>query len=99
MKRRKLDKEKYKISSLRRKGANSSAQGDKTFKVKPDVKWNEGCGDLRVRLHPAQLPTSDRELKENLSSNGNHCPQKADVHVLELRSKAQDPSNHRTWHL
>ena len=26
-------------------GAKSCAQGDKTFKEKPDAKWNKGSGD------------------------------------------------------
>ena len=31
-----------------------SAQGDKKFEMKPDVKWNKGSDDLKARPHPAK---------------------------------------------
>ena len=61
-------------------GAKSSAQGDKKFK---DAKWNKGSGNLRARPYSVKLLKSEKELRESLSSEGNHQKQKADENVLE----------------
>lgn len=54
MKRNKLAKEKYKMYHYTGKcnGAKSSAQGNKTFKEKPNAKWNKGSGDHRATPYP-----------------------------------------------
>lgn len=51
-------------------GAESSAQADEDFKEKLDAKWDKGSSDPWEILHPAKLPTYERELKKNLSSEG-----------------------------
>lgn len=69
MKRTKLDKEKYKMYSLKRStrkcfvGAKSSVHGDKNFEEKLDTKYNKGSGDLRARSHPVKIPTGKDELR------------------------------------
>lgn len=40
------------------------------FKEHPDAKQNKEHGDLRARLHPAQLPSCEKELKKSLGSEG-----------------------------
>lgn len=44
---------------------------------------NKRSGDLWARPHPAKFPTYEKELKKNLSSEGNHQQQKADIDVIE----------------
>jgi hypothetical protein len=46
-------------------GAKPRVQGNKLTKVKPDVKWKKGSGDLRAGLHPAKSPTCEKELKKS----------------------------------
>lgn len=43
----------------------SSAQGDKKFKEKPDVKWNKEGGDLGERPHPDKLPAGETVVKQH----------------------------------
>lgn len=52
-------------------GAKSCAQGDKNLKEMPDNKCNKGNRNLSVRCHPVKLPACKKELKENLSTEGN----------------------------
>lgn len=62
-----LSKEKYKRYILRIKGtprsvvSYSNTQGDKKFKVKPDLKWNRESSDLRSRLNPTDITTCERK--------------------------------------
>lgn len=62
------NRENYKLqfeeerSTSKYKGPKSSAQGNEEFKEKPEHKWNKACCDLRVRSHPASLPTCEKGL-------------------------------------
>lgn len=38
-----------------------SDQRDTIFKENPDGKWNKVSSYLRARLHPAKLPTCEKE--------------------------------------
>lgn len=69
------------------------------FKEKSAVKWDKGNSGLRVRSHPAKLPTCEEELKKSLSSEGNHQHQKAGENLIEQEAKVQLPSSSRTWQL
>ena len=46
--------------------AKSYVQGDKQIKEKYNVKWNKGCGDVRVRSYPAKLLTCEKELRKSI---------------------------------
>lgn len=48
-------------------GAESRAQGDKTFKEQPDAKWKKGSHGLRERPHQAKLQSCEKESRETLS--------------------------------
>lgn len=67
MKRNKLDKEKYKAYSLKRKGEPGSVVElspvckEKVKKCLIDAKWNKGSGDLKARPCPAKLSPCERK--------------------------------------
>lgn len=63
-------------------GAESSTQADEDFKEKLDAKWDKGSSDPWEILHPAKLPTYERELKKNLSSEGKQQQQEANAEVI-----------------
>lgn len=71
--------------------AKYSAQEMK-LKGKPSAKWNKERGNLRARSHSFKLPTCENELKESLSSEENHQPQKTDANIIK-----EGPSSNRTW--
>ena len=67
MRRSKLNKEKYKVYSLRRKGGSGkcsgviSAQGDERFKSKPVTKWDKGV--MTSGQEPSQI--SSQHVKQS----------------------------------
>ena len=86
-----MDKQKYKMYSLRRKGASGSVTLEemKRLKKSPVLNVVKGSGDHRARLHPAKLPTCEKELKNSLSSDRNHGQQKADAHGINKEAEYQ----------
>ena len=72
---------------------------NKKFKENPDAKQNKGSDDIRPSSHAAKHPICEKELGENLSSEGNHQQQKADTDVIERGAQVPSPSNSRTWQL
>lgn len=55
------------------------------FKENSDAKQNKENGDLRARLHPAQLPSC--ELKKSLGSEGSDPQQETAADVTEQEAK------------
>lgn len=87
MKRSRLNKEKYKVYSLRRKWAPGSSIGPSPVLKKIN------------RPQPVKLPIYEKELKVNFSSEGNHLQQKDDEDVIEGRGQVLAPASSRTWQL
>lgn len=79
MRRSKLNKNKYKIHSLRRKEAPGSVMSSSSvlkeinfFKQKANAKWNKNNGHIMTRSHPAKLPICWTELKIMAGYSGTH---------------------------
>lgn len=67
----KLNKEKYKMYSLKIKGEprslieQNSVFKEKKNKEKSDTRYNKGSGNLRARSQPANVPHCENELKNS----------------------------------
>lgn len=83
----------YKMYTWRKKGALGSIM-ELRPKFKEINRLNEIKGvvsNLWGKIHPAKLPTCEKELKKSLSSKGNHQNHKAYTDVIEQGASACQP--------